>query len=90
MFNYQLENGTREDWERIKREYPDKWALLTDVKYDDEQQIIGFNLITVTTRAERDKILEKYFNEPKRITTVRTTYADWTTHNTEGELDLCY
>ena len=88
-FHYILENGTKDDWERIKRENPNKWALLTDVKYDNEQSIIGFNLIALTTRAERDIFLDRYFNEPKRITTVRTTYADWTTGNTDDELGMC-
>ena len=89
VFTYILENGTKEDWERIKKENPNKWALMTDVKYDKELSIIGFNLIAVTTIEERDRIIHEYFHAPKHITYVRTTYADWTTGNTDEELDVC-
>ena len=75
-FHYILENGTKEDWERIKKENPNKWAIITNMKYNKNKELVNFNLIAICTVEERTEYLRELFNSNIEFETVRTTSSE--------------
>lgn len=72
MLNYIKRNGTLKDWKQLQEEYPDKWAIITNMKYNKNQELIRFDLIAICTVDERTEYLRKLFKENIEFETVRT------------------
>ena len=76
-FQYMIENGTKDDWKMIQEKYPDMWAFMTDVKRDDDFNIIHFNLLEIVPFEKQGETFEKYaWKVHGSLSFVRTTYSD--------------
>ena len=76
-FKYMIDNGTKKDWELIQKKYPDMWTFMTDVKRDEDLNIIHFNLLEIVPFEKQGETLAKYVGKTNStLSFVRTTYAD--------------
>lgn len=76
MFKYQIKNGTKEDWEMIQKKYPAMWTFMTKVKYDEDDNIIHFNLLEIVAWESLGETTRKYLGKVDgRLYFIRTTYA---------------
>ena len=76
-FKYMIENGTKKDWKMIQEKYPDMWAFMTKVKYDEDDTIVHFNLLEIVPWEKLGETTRKYLGKVDgRLYFIRTTYAD--------------
>ena len=61
-------------WSEITREYPDQWAFISNVKRNDDDEIIDFKLLKVCPKSEKSKWLKYYMQGTERFECIRTTF----------------
>ena len=62
-FKYMIENGTKKDWEMIQEKYPDMWAFMTKVKYDEDDNMLFEIYIDFKIIDSLRLIINDLFNE---------------------------
>lgn len=61
-------------WEELTKQYPNQWAFISNVKRNNNDEIISFELLKVCPKSEKSKWLSYYMNGTVKFECVRTTF----------------
>ncbi|MCM1135207.1 MAG: hypothetical protein NC400_06480 [Clostridium sp.] len=70
---YNLKLNQIYNWSEIVKEYPDLWAIITDIKEEDGE-IVSCKLLDVCKSGERATYMKKYINLDMELRCERTTF----------------
>jgi hypothetical protein len=69
-----MDNDKLYKWSDIALEYPDKWAIITDIKEKDGM-IETCKLISICTQDEKAELIKKYKKQGLKFECERTTFS---------------
>ena len=62
------------EWEKLTKQYPNQWAFISNVRRNDDGEIIDFNLLKGCPKSEKSKWLEYYMQGTEKFECIRTTF----------------
>lgn len=68
-----LEKGKIYSWKSICSTYPNMWAIMTDVKRDENNEITECKLLDIVPFENRKEVVDKYWSQGIPFEYERTT-----------------
>ena len=65
---------TKFTWADIERQYPNKWAFIKNVKRNENNDIVSFELLKICDKSEKAKWFALYMKEDYKFECIRTTW----------------